>query len=290
MRSMTLMSLLGFVPRHVIDVPIGSLPLPDVELQRARERLTQAVRASIERSEELERQVHELTCIEEEQLTGTFRRLMAIAVLAADVDDHVRRKGERESWDHVLATHRAVEEQWTGGTHDLSNCLATLTFLPATGLNRDRALGTWIWLNLGASGRSLHFRWVVSTRRFEAILVRPLLTRFQESLQADEPDEAHPQVSPITAARAREIAEAHLRATPLPRTTGRASEVVRWDQIDWRKPLVWGKEEDFWKQHWVVYLEKDQPPEGFVLGSSLIIAVHERTGEIGYAGSANDEG
>ncbi len=284
------LALVGHVPRHVMDVPIASLPLPDEELQGARERVARAIRASHERSGELERQVHELKCIEDDQLAGAFRRLLAIAVLAADVDDHIRRKGERESWHHLLATHRAVEEEWVGASHDLSNCLATLTFLPVTGLKRNRALGTWIWLQMSATERSLHYRWVVSTRRFETILVPILLTRFQESLLAVAPEEAQPPVSAITAARAREIAEAHLRSTPVPQTTGRVSDVVRWDEITWRKPAVWGKEESFWREHWVVYLEKDQPPEGFVLGSSLIIAVHERTGEIGFVGAANDEG
>lgn len=86
--------------------------------------------------------------------------------------------------------------------------------------------------------------------------------------------------------RAQQIAASYLTEHPVPRATGEIRSVRTWDEIDFRKPLVYGHDEGFWRSHWIVYLEQ----EGVGLRESLILAVHRETGDVGYVGGAGDEG
>lgn len=90
----------------------------------------------------------------------------------------------------------------------------------------------------------------------------------------------------ISADRAKAIAARYLAENPTQGATGTIQDVRRWSELPWRPPLVYGKDDAFWERQWLVYLE--QPGVG--LRSSLIIAIDRFTGEVGYVGSANDEG
>lgn len=84
----------------------------------------------------------------------------------------------------------------------------------------------------------------------------------------------------------RRIAEAYLKETTVPRTTGDVQKVVPWDEIEWRRPALYRTGGDPLSSYWVVYLEQ----EGIALRSSMIMLIHGETGGIEYVGSANDEG
>lgn len=85
---------------------------------------------------------------------------------------------------------------------------------------------------------------------------------------------------------ARATAEEYSAGHSVSDATGRVRSVKLWDEIDARKPDVYGYGDDFWSDHWVVYLERRRS----AFQSSLVLAVHRATGEVDYAGLANVEG
>lgn len=85
---------------------------------------------------------------------------------------------------------------------------------------------------------------------------------------------------------AREIAREYLRNTSDPVPSNTIRKVLGWDEISFRRPTVYGFDEEFWKRQWVVYL--DQPT--IAIRSSFILTVDRSTGEVTYVGSAHDEG
>lgn len=88
----------------------------------------------------------------------------------------------------------------------------------------------------------------------------------------------------VTRAEARRIAEEYLSEHPLPGATGEVDQVVAREEMSFRRPGVYG--DDFWRSHWLVYLEQ----KVLALRESLIVAVDRKTGQVGYAGGAKDEG
>lgn len=90
----------------------------------------------------------------------------------------------------------------------------------------------------------------------------------------------------ISREEARRIAKEYLAEHQVPRATGEVGGVMAWDEIEGRKPLTYTFTEDFWSNHWVVYLRQ----EGLALRESLIMAIHRETGEVAYVGGAGDEG
>lgn len=263
-------------------------PLDAAVLDEARRLVREAASASDRIADELERACHELACIEDSGQSGTFRRLIAVAIIAFRLKDLNDREVE-DAWPQVVAFHRAVDERWNGATYDLSNCLASLQFLLVTKLPLDWSLGTWVWLNLEAGDRSALFRWTMSTRRFEPSLGREIVARSRATLEGSMPGSGTHEISPEEAERiARDYGSAH----PKLGVSGGVLGVVRWQDLVVRRPNVYGKDDGFWETQWVVYLEQPQPPGGnsFPIRSSIIVAVDRFTGEVGYAGSARDEG
>jgi len=80
------------------------------------------------------------------------------------------------------------------------------------------------------------------------------------------------------------IASKHKRAFPDIGST--ISDVLRLHEVRFRAPSIFGLPEDRLRDCWIAYVDK--PLRGH--SSSEVIVVDAATGEVVYAGSANDEG
>ena len=107
-----------------------------------------------------------------------------------------------------------------------------------------------------------------------------------------EPAEEEAEGVAVTGETARRIAETYLAQHPDLGATG-VGEVRRWNErpggfpgiywAGWSRPAP-----DELARAWVAYLAR--PGDGTMLRSSLILVISHGTGEVLYAGSANDEG
>lgn len=282
-------ALRGSLPRHVIDFDLGPDAL-DSRYEDSCRRLLEAARsASDEICDTLEHQCHELTSLEDAGYSERIRYLTAVACVATDVDLRLRTDGGLDRLSYLRTVHHLVDDWREGASYDLSNVLGPMEFLPRVGRSRDEVLGFWIWLNLGDGNEHRHLTWVKSTMRFATGYGKEVLRRFGPDSDEDSDGSAHHAPSGRTAvsrAAARRIAENHLAEHRVPRATGEVREVLAWDEIEFRRPDVYGYTESFWPSHWIAYLEQ----KGDALRESLIVAVHRETGDIGYVGGANDEG
>lgn len=284
-----LSALLGRTPRHELEIHLGPEVLDPRFENGCRELVARARSASEEICATLERQCHELSALGKTGLSDRVRYLTAVGGVATAVDLELRTNRGLDRLSYLSTVHQVVNEWRQGATYDLSNLLGPLDFLPRVGRSREDVLGLWIWLNLEDGGRDRHLNWVKSSMRFAPSFGREILSRFGPNARHDEqealPEERH-QASELPRDRARTIAESYLAEHRVPEATGRIREVARWDEIDGRRPSVYGYGEDFWRSHWVVFLEQT----GSELRESLILAVHRQTGEVGYVGGAGDEG
>ena len=89
-----------------------------------------------------------------------------------------------------------------------------------------------------------------------------------------------------TREQAQDIARRYLREELWTGYTVR--DVLAWDEIDSAKPCIYYPKPFDIENCWIVYL--DGPYTGWMLKSSDIIIVSKESGEVFYAGSANDEG
>lgn len=277
--------LLGWVPRHVTDVTPEAIAVEEPVMDTARKLVTEATGWADSIADGLERACHELASVEDSGLSGAFRRLIAVAIVAHWLKEDSDRRGDA-GWEVVVGVHRAVQERWPGATYDLSNCLACLQHLPLTKHDAESALGNWVWLTLPADERSLQLRWAISTRRFEPGLGREILARSRARLKRRSSDL---ELNEIPAEQAEAIAREYMLAHPELGVSGSVVGAVRWQEIGIGRRLVYAMGDTFWQRQWVVYLS----PAGensSVIRSSMIVAVDRFTGEVGYAGSAHDEG
>lgn len=90
----------------------------------------------------------------------------------------------------------------------------------------------------------------------------------------------------ITREQARDLAQAWLDGRRDGLARRRVRDVVAWDEITCRRPLVCNLMDRIQKC-WIVYLEIDGPP---ACRASEIVVVARSDGRILHAGSANDEG
>ena len=91
----------------------------------------------------------------------------------------------------------------------------------------------------------------------------------------------------ISRERAREIARAraeHVCIVPGPVRVGGVYSV---EELKGRLPSIYGFGAEELEGLWIAYVER---PTDFSLRSSVVVLVSKSTGEIAYAGSANDEG
>lgn len=281
--------LLGRTPRHELDIRLGPEVLDSRYENDCRALLTRARSVSEEICTTLERQCHELSALGEAGLSDRVRYLTAVGGVATAVDLELKTNRGLDRLSYLNTVHQVVDEWQQGATYDLSNLLGPLDFLPRVGRSREDILGQWIWLNLGDGGRHRYLNWVKSSMRFAPSYGSAILSRFGSNARHDEREavpEGRDQAAELPRDRARTIAETYLAEHGVPKATGRVREVASWDEIDGPRPAVYGYGEDFWRSHWVVYLEQ----EGSGLRESLILAVHRQTGEIGYLGGAGDEG
>lgn len=281
-------ALRGRVPRYVMDVELGPDAV-DPRYEDACWELLDAARfAADEICGTLERQVPHLSALEEAGFSDRIRYLTAVACVATAVDLRLRTDAELDRLPYLRTVHRVVDGWRDGATHDLSNLLGPLEFLPRVGRSRDDILGYWIWLNLGDGNEHRHLTWVKSTMRFGRAYGEEILRRFGPDSGEEEPaaQETRGDAGGVSRERARRIAESYLADNPVPGATGEVRNVLGWDEIDARRPSVYGLEGPFWRSHWLAYLER----EGHGFRESLIVAVHRETGEVGYAGGAGDEG
>lgn len=280
-------ALLGRVPRHVMDASLGRDVLDERYEEGCRQLVERAWSASHEICRALEEQCPELSALEEAGYSNRIRYLPAVACVAAGVDRTLETDEDLDVLRYLRNVHRVAQERHEGATYDLSNVLGPLRFLPRVGHSRDDVLGMWIWLNLGDAGDHRHLTWVKSSMRFASGYGSEILRRFGTDPERDEgrtdEDETAGEVS---RERARRIAEDHVNNNNVPGATGEVYTVKGWTDMDGRPPLVYGYDEDFWRSHWVAYLEQ----AGMGVRPSLIIAVHRETGTISYVGRANDEG
>lgn len=280
-------ALLGRIPRHVMDVSLGSESLDSRYEEDFRVLVDQAQAASDAICTKLETQCWELKALEEAGLKDRVRYLTAIGCIAAAVNGRLEYDQEVE-WLPLLRTVHTVVAQWRNeATYDLSNLLGPLELLTRTGRSREKILGSWIWLNLEDQGQSRFLTWVKSSMRFSTGYGRAILQRFGAEWWAlelgQEPTDAAASVS---REEARRITRRYLREHRVPSATGEIRAVISVDESSSVRLNVYGYSEDFWRQHWITYVEQ----EGVALRESVIIAVHQETGDIGYVGGAGDEG
>lgn len=282
-------ALRGRVPRHVIDVELGPDTVDPRYEDACRQLLDEARSAAGEICGTLEQQIHELSALEEAGVSDRIRYLTAVASVASGVDLRLRTDGDLDRLSYLRTVHRVVDRWREGATHDLSNVLGPLEFLPTVGRSREEILAHWIWLNLGDGNEHRHLTWVKSTMRFARAYGEEVLRRFGPESGEEEPasqEQRGDEVPGVSRARARRIAESYLEENPVPGATGKIRKVLTWDEIDARRPNVYGFGEPYWRSHWVVYLER----EAHGLYESLIMAVHRDSGDVGYVGGASDEG
>lgn len=87
----------------------------------------------------------------------------------------------------------------------------------------------------------------------------------------------------VSRERAWEIAEAYVRDIAGWSDIKGIRTVVDWDEITWRKPQVFNRPLE---GCWIVYVDRI----GHGLWSSTILLISQKSGEIVYAGTAEDEG
>lgn len=281
-------ALRGSLPRHVMNVRLGPDALDDRYEKSCRKLLEDARSASDEICGALEERCHELKSLVDAGLSDRIRYLTAIACVATAADLRLRADARLDRLPYLRTAHQVVDEWREGATHDLSNLLGPLEFLPMVDRLRDDIVGFWIWLNLGDGNQHRHLTWVKSSMRFARGYGQEIFRRFGPESGRTEP--GTPTVtgeSPgLSREQASQIAEGFLEENHLPLATGQVRQVLAWDEIDFRRPNVYGYSEPFWRSHWIVYLEQ----EGMALRESLIMAIHRDTGEVGYVGGAGDEG
>jgi len=285
-RNVRTHALRGLIPRHVLDISLDQLPVDPGALAVARARVALAASCGEDMAGRIEGQFHELSSVEDSGKSGSFRRLLGIACIAIDISEQERHSTQDESHHYLVASHRAVEECWVGASHELSNCLACLNHLVITKLERTAALGAWVGLSLAPDREDLHLRWVLSTRRFDTAIGSEILKCADDLRLGSRRKPATAEPDPITpdqaGARVADYIAARQGTGPQPSIR----TVVRWEEISWAKPNVYGFDGEFWERQWIVYLD----PPGDGLRSSLIAAVDRITGDVGYFGTANDEG
>ena len=277
--------LMGQRPRHVFDVLVHNIPVDDGEVLAARTRVADALETACAVADRLERTVDELTCIEDGGLSGGFRRLIATAILAVQITARSRSEANEPFRAYLLATHRAAAERWRDGSYDLSNCLGAV--FNGLLVERDPAdtLGGWIWSNLGLEGDTeYYFRWVLSSRRFQNLTGDEIVRRIHD--EAVRAFRRIPRLDGISRKQAKRIVERRLSEQPYPGATGAVYKVVSFDEIKDRIPIAYVADKGFWQRQWIAYLERSEV--GLI--SSLIMAINRRTGQVGYTGSAGDEG
>lgn len=207
--------------------------------------------------------------------------------MATGVDQTLEADEDFDVLPYLRTVHRVAEERHEGATYDFSNVLGPLRFLPRVGRSRDDVLGMWIWLNLGDAGEHRHLTWVKSSMRFASGYGKKILRRFGTESERDAGRTGGEQTAgQVSGERARRIAEEHIEDNNVPGATGKVYAVKGWTEMEGRPPIVYGYDEDFWRSHWVAYLDQ----AGMGVRASLIIAVHRETGAISYVGRANDEG
>jgi hypothetical protein len=82
--------------------------------------------------------------------------------------------------------------------------------------------------------------------------------------------------------RARRVAQQYLTTHPELGQGLAIRDVYSLEEIDFRRPAIYAQLENCW----IAYVER--PHSGLV--SSMIVVVSKNSGEVVYAGSANDEG
>jgi hypothetical protein len=93
----------------------------------------------------------------------------------------------------------------------------------------------------------------------------------------------------MTRDEARAVAQKHLgRERPHGSTSAgtKIRDVLRFDELQFRAPSIYGFPPERLRDCWIAYV--DRPLRG--LFSSEVILIDAATGEVLYAGSANDEG
>jgi hypothetical protein len=96
-----------------------------------------------------------------------------------------------------------------------------------------------------------------------------------------------PRIAMTSRDDARRIATEYLSEWASPWGPAYVWEVLAWDEITWARPRPYGAQASV-ETTWICNLDEPQAP--LMLRSSTIIAVSRVTGQVVYAGSANDEG
>ncbi|MDO9567249.1 MAG: hypothetical protein Q7J15_10965 [Candidatus Desulfaltia sp.] len=91
----------------------------------------------------------------------------------------------------------------------------------------------------------------------------------------------------ISRSEAFEIANKYVKTCPLEECVG-IREILSIEEIVCRRPCIYGHPDEKMKNYWIAYLSI--PSKRIMLSSSTILLISKETGEIIYAGSANDEG
>jgi hypothetical protein len=101
------------------------------------------------------------------------------------------------------------------------------------------------------------------------------------------PNRFPPRVAMTSREDARRIATEYLREWVSPWGPAHVREVLTWDELTSARPRPYGAPAAV-ETAWICYLDEPQAP--LMLRSSTIIAIARDTGEVVYAGSAEDEG
>jgi hypothetical protein len=159
--------LIGFLPRHVMDIDFGQVSGDPRMESVARSLADEAFALADDTCGMLEAHCHELTSLEIDGLSGRIRYLVGIGIIASVVS-RMRAPDGKDRLPWLLTVHSQVESRRPSSTYDLSNALAAVSF--PTGIeNPARALGDWVWIHLMTDTAGVHTRWIASTRRFQNV-------------------------------------------------------------------------------------------------------------------------